>query len=166
MRFPWARSEQREAGGFTNTVTQALIAAAEGANTAQTLAATEVAAGLYGRAFSSAAVSGDPYGLLTAGALETIGREFTKAGESVHLIDVRGRRRPADPGIVLGHRRRRRSAVLAIPRDAVRSDHAENLRRAGGVRDPLSRECRSQATVARALAVGYRQLHVKHGSPG
>ena len=90
MRFPWARSEQREAGGFTNTVTQALIAAAEGANTAQTLAATEVAAGLYGRAFSSAAVSGDPYGLLTAGALETIGREFTKAGESVHLIDVRG----------------------------------------------------------------------------
>ena len=92
MNWPWSSTENREAGGFTEAVTQALIAAAEGPGTAQTLAATEVAAGLYGRAFSSAEVSGDRYGLLTATALEIIGRQFTKLGESVHVIEVRGGR--------------------------------------------------------------------------
>ena len=92
MNWPWARTESREAGGFTDAVTQALIAAAEGPGTAQTLAATEVAAGLYGRAFASAEVSGDTYGLLSAIALECMGRQFTKAGESLHVIEVRGGR--------------------------------------------------------------------------
>ena len=92
MKFPWTRSETRASGGFTDAITQALIAAAEGPGTAQTLSVTEVASGLYGRAFSSAEVSGDTYGLLSAGALETIGREFVKLGESVHLIDVTGGR--------------------------------------------------------------------------
>ena len=93
MRWlPWARPETRAAGGFTDSVTAALIAAAEGTGTAETLAATEQASGLIGRAFASADVEGDDYGLVSALALEMIGREFTRSGESLHVIEVRGGR--------------------------------------------------------------------------
>ena len=91
MRFPWRRSERREAQPFTDAVVAALTAQAGGAGgTPAQIAALEAAAGLWSRAFASAEVS--PQTAQTAGitarVLALVGRDMVRRGESVHLIDV------------------------------------------------------------------------------
>ena len=66
----------------------AIVAEATGeAVNADGLAATEAAAGLIGRCFAGAEVTGDRFGLVSAAVLETIGRELVRRGEAVYLID-------------------------------------------------------------------------------
>ena len=87
--WPWRRVEQR-AGSYESAVVDAIAEALAGESTAATadgLAATEMAAGLIGRCFASADVTGDRFGLVTPAVLETIGRQLVLAGEVVYVIE-------------------------------------------------------------------------------
>lgn len=88
------RREIRE--GYSDGLTLALIREAEGVDVpraqAEAVAAVEAAAGMFARAFASADVDGDPYGVLTPSLLACIGRELVRHGESLHLIGTRGGR--------------------------------------------------------------------------
>lgn len=91
MRWPWTRTEKREAQPFTDAVVGAIYAAAAGTVAADPsgLAALEVAAGLYARSFAAACIQ--PEGLEeTVGpqVRALIARQLIRRGESVHLIDV------------------------------------------------------------------------------
>ena len=91
MKWPWSRRETRDAYG--DALTLALIREAEGVDIpkaqAKAVAAVEASAGLIGRAFASADVEGDPYGVLTPSLLACIGRDLVRRGESLHLIGMR-----------------------------------------------------------------------------
>lgn len=91
MRWPWRRRETR--GSYTDALTLALLRDAEGLDIpkaqAEAVAAVEAAAGMFGRAFASAAVEGDSRGVLTPERLALIGRDLVKHGESLHLIQTR-----------------------------------------------------------------------------
>ena len=106
MRWPWRKAERRSSS-FEGIVTDAILASAEGGDrgewdpetkeygpgdaSAAGLAATEAAAGLIGRCFAGAEVTGDRYGMVTPPVLELIGRELVRRGEAVFLIE-------GDPG--------------------------------------------------------------------
>ena len=88
------RTETRSSA--TDQLLAALLARATG-NTPATVTATggvEAAAGLYGRAFAGAQVSGpDPFArVLTPSVLRTIGRELIRRGEAVFAIGVSPRK--------------------------------------------------------------------------
>ena len=88
--WPFRRSEERSEG-LTDEVVNTLIARARAADVADAdgLAAVEIAAGLVGRCFSSAAVQGGR-GLLDAAILERIGRQMVRAGEAIFALDGDG----------------------------------------------------------------------------
>ena len=89
--WPFRRRETRAC--YTDALTLSLIREADGVDApkaqAEAVAAVEAAAGMVGRAFASAAVEGDPFGVLTPSLLAGIGRELVRRGESLHLIEAR-----------------------------------------------------------------------------
>ena len=88
MRWPWNRPEERSST-FEGLVTDSIVAAATGGETenADGLAALEAAAGLIGRCFAGAEVTGDKYNLVAPWVLELIGRELVRRGEAVFAIE-------------------------------------------------------------------------------
>ena len=96
MKWPWQKESR---AGLTDLLVQHIVDTADGSTTLPSgLAALEVAAGLWGRAFASAEVS--PSSLATAAVtpdvLMMIGRELVRQGEAVFEIRVeRGRLRLA-----------------------------------------------------------------------
>lgn len=89
MKWPWSRTEEREAP-YSDLLLQAQLADAEGKSIgANATAALEIAAGLIGRALAAARVSPDMGGAISATMLDTIGRTLVRRGESVWLIDMR-----------------------------------------------------------------------------
>ena len=86
--WPFGRRAEKRTSTFEGLVTDAIV---QGANAEQPsadgLAATEAAAGLIGRCFAAAEVTGDRYGLVSAAVLELIGRELVRRGEAVFAIE-------------------------------------------------------------------------------
>ena len=82
--------ETREAQPFTDAIAAAIIAQASGTVPANplTLAALEMAAGAYMRAFMGATVEGSAMAkrALTSGTLGLVARDLIRRGESIHLI--------------------------------------------------------------------------------
>ena len=89
MRFPWQERETRQET-FTEAALELLSQGADGPKaSADSIAALEIALGLWGRAFASAAVTPSSMaGALTPSVLEMIGRELIRVGEAVFLIEV------------------------------------------------------------------------------
>ena len=90
LRVPWeTRSES-----YTDTVVRAILAEAQGTSPARAsaTAALEACAGLVGRAFAVADVTGPDTvtAALTPAALEMMGRAMIRTGELVAVIDVEG----------------------------------------------------------------------------
>ena len=83
------RVEVRES--YTDTTIARLLAAASGAGDGGALAAIETAARWWGFGLASATVTPSTLALtaLTPSVLDTIGRALCRAGESLHVIDVR-----------------------------------------------------------------------------
>ena len=92
MRWPWGKSEKRQqsGGGFTDALVAAIVARAGGASVGEpnAIAALEIAAGLWARAFASAELS-QPIAAVTPSVLASVGRELVRRGESVWGVDVR-----------------------------------------------------------------------------
>ena len=94
MRLFRRRREVREsAGPFTDATVAAIVAQAGGtlAGDPSTLAALEVAAGLYARAFARAVVEPAIPALCPA-TRALIARDLIRRGESLHVIEVAGSR--------------------------------------------------------------------------
>ena len=89
MRFPWQDRETRQET-FTEAALELLSQGTDGPKaSAGSIAALEIALGLWGRAFASAAVTPSSMaGALTPSVLEMIGREIIRAGEAVFLLEV------------------------------------------------------------------------------
>ncbi len=88
MRWPWQKREQRS---YTDSITSAFVAAAEGVDSAPlAVAALETAAGLYARSLAAAEVDApEPFKrALTPSLLAQVGRDLIRGGESFHLIQV------------------------------------------------------------------------------
>ncbi len=86
MRWPWHKDEKRES--YTDALVAALLRQASGSTSEpRALAVIETAAGLWSRAFASAAVS-PSIPALRPGLLASVGRELIRTGESVWRIDV------------------------------------------------------------------------------
>ena len=84
-----------EARGYSDTLTELLVARAGGSDdpsgSAHLTAAVEACAGLYARAFAGASVTPESVtSLVTPSLLARIARSLIVAGESLHLIEVRG----------------------------------------------------------------------------
>ncbi|MDE2974562.1 MAG: hypothetical protein OXU64_07575 [Gemmatimonadota bacterium] len=94
--WPWStiRRGRAEARGYSDALTDLLVASAGGGDeptgSAHLTAAVEACAGMWARAFASAEVEGDSFGVLTPGLLARVARSLIVAGESLHLIRVRG----------------------------------------------------------------------------
>ena len=84
----WNKPERRETpDSYAEQVAAALLDAASGSSDlSQSVAAVEIAAGLWSRGFASASVEPNPYGLLTAPVLAWIGREVCPIGRSYWTI--------------------------------------------------------------------------------
>ena len=94
MKWPWSKTENRDAGGgYTDTLVRLIEAQAAGtaADTGST-AAVEAASGALSRAFSGAKVEGPEYvrNAVTGVMLGQVGRDLVRIGESLHVIDMRG----------------------------------------------------------------------------
>lgn len=98
--WPWGSRPDRGVDGRSGALTAAeersysdiLTAALEAQATAGTpsaveLGMTEAAAGIIGRCFAAAEVSGDRFGVVTRGTLEIIGRELVRRGEMVFVLE-------------------------------------------------------------------------------
>ena len=92
MRWPWDKSEKRQAagGGFTDALVAAIVARAGGASVGEpgALAALEIAAGLWARAFAAAEVSPE-IPAVSPSFLASVARQLVRCGEAVWAIDVR-----------------------------------------------------------------------------
>ena len=82
--------ETRADSSYTDTLIAALVGRAQGKAVPSATAALEACAGLTGRGFASAEVSGpDPItSALTPGVLELVGRSLIRRGEIVFLLDT------------------------------------------------------------------------------
>ena len=92
MRWPWDRTEKRQqSGGAYSDAIIALIQSRAGGNSVGepgAIAALEIAAGLWARAFASAELS-PAIPAVTSSVLASIGRELVRRGQSVWGVDVR-----------------------------------------------------------------------------
>ena len=90
---PWRRPEVRSAN-YTDQVVSRLVAQASGVGDGGALGAIETAARLWGAGLGSARVtpSSSALSAITPSVLDTIGRGLCRAGESLHVIDVRAGR--------------------------------------------------------------------------
>ena len=100
MRWRWRRRAEKR--NYTDTITAAFQAAAEGGASTAPLAtaALESAAGLYGRCLAAATVrnaAGDIVDALSPAVLSQIGRELIRRGESTWLLRTPGGRLALDP---------------------------------------------------------------------
>ena len=93
MKWPWRRPEVRSAN-YTEQVVSRLLAAASAKGDGGALGAIETAARWWGAGLGSARVtpSSSELASVTPGVLDTIGRGLCRAGESLHVIDVRAGR--------------------------------------------------------------------------
>ena len=100
--WSWLKPEQRETSeSYAEQVAAALLDAASGSSDlSQSVAAVEIAAGLWSRGFASARVEPNPYGLLTPALLAWIGREVCLQGEAVGLLEVTDRGLMLYPAVV------------------------------------------------------------------
>ena len=96
MRWPWSIAKrERRSGVYTDALVQYLETEAGGTAEARpaTAAAVEAAAGIWSRAFASAAVEHAPADVAAAvspAVLGLIGRELIRSGEIVFAIDLAG----------------------------------------------------------------------------
>lgn len=93
MRWPWGSKAEHRQAGFTDALTNLLLQRADGGTVkASATAAVESAAGLVGRSFSTAEVSGPPEYIssLTPSCLSLIGRSLIREGGILFLINVQG----------------------------------------------------------------------------
>ena len=90
--FSTIRELRREARGYSDTITELLVARAGGGDaptgSAHLTAAVEACAGMWARAFAAAVVSPD-VDALTPCLLAHVGRALIVSGESLHRIEVR-----------------------------------------------------------------------------
>ena len=99
MRWPWRETRQQAYG---DAVVDMILAQAGGStSTANPLAiaAVEIAAGLWGRAFMAASVLPDVgrVDAVTPAVRELIGRQLVRRGEVLFLIELEGGRLRLDP---------------------------------------------------------------------
>ena len=91
--FATIRELRSEVRGYSDTLTQLLVARAGGGEeptgSASITAAAECAAGMWSRSFAAAKVTPDT-AVLTPSLLASIARSLIVAGESLHVIQVRG----------------------------------------------------------------------------
>ena len=91
MRWPWTRTEHRQASGgaYADAIVSLLAARAGGASVGEptSTAALEIAAGLWARAFASAELS-TPIAAVSPSVMASIGRSLVRSGESLWAIDV------------------------------------------------------------------------------
>ena len=91
MRWPWDRTELRQAGGAYADALVSLIQSRAGGNSVgepNAIAALEIASGMWSRGFASAQL--DPViEAVTPGVMASIGRSLVRRGESLWAIDVR-----------------------------------------------------------------------------
>ena len=94
MRWPWSKTEAREAtGGYTTIISRLIEAQAAGTTQqASATAAIEAAAGALSRAFMAATVEGpgDVAEAVSPRCLAQIGRDLVRVGESLHVIRFMG----------------------------------------------------------------------------
>ena len=96
MRLPFGMALEKRAAstGYTDAVTEALIARATGTQAVQAgaTAALEAAAGLVGRSFAVAQVTGRQAvaEALTPSVLQMVGRSLVRSGEAIYLITTDG----------------------------------------------------------------------------
>ena len=90
MRFPWQTRAARASA--TDAIVDAIVATASGAGapSVESLAAVEIAAGLWSRAFSTATVSPSTPATsgLTPSTLASIARELALRGEYLASLDA------------------------------------------------------------------------------
>ena len=92
MNWPWSKPEIRSSG-YTDLVIAGLEARADGStSSARTIAALEVASGLWSRSLASATVAPASGALagLTPAVLSDIGGRLCRHGESLHTLSVAG----------------------------------------------------------------------------
>ena len=98
--WPWAKRAP-ERRGYTDAITSAFVAAAQGGADAAPLAtaALEAASGLYARCMAAAVVTGAPDAMraLTPSVLAHMGRELLRRGQSLWRIRIAGGRVVLDP---------------------------------------------------------------------
>ena len=91
MRWPWDKTEQRQqsGGAYTDAVVAAIVASSSGNSVGEpsALAALEIAAGLWSRAFASAEVSPE-IPAVTPSFLASIARSLVRSGQSLWAIDI------------------------------------------------------------------------------
>ena len=92
MRWPWDKTEKRQAAGgaYTDAIVSMIQQAAAGGSVGEpaALAALETAAGLWARAFASAELS-SPIPAVSPSFLASVARQLVRRGESLWAIDVR-----------------------------------------------------------------------------
>ena len=88
----WGRTEKREAQPFTDAIVAAIVAqsAGQSAGDPSAIAALEVAAGLWARAFAGAKVVGPAWvqGAVSAVFRATLARSLIRRGEGVYAVQV------------------------------------------------------------------------------
>ena len=93
-RWPWTRTERRDAASDYTTLVSRLIAAQADGQTVHATAtgAVEAAAGALSRAFAGAAVEGPAWAVeaVTGRFLAQCGRDLIRAGESLHAVRMDG----------------------------------------------------------------------------
>ena len=90
MRWPWQRATEDRASSYTDAITEYLLSAAGAKTESRAVAAVELAAGLWSRAFASADVEPDTIATraLTPYVLAAIGRRLVTMGEAVFELRV------------------------------------------------------------------------------
>ena len=124
MNWPWSKPEIRSSG-YTDLVIAGLEARADGSTSSgRTIAALEVASGLWARSLASATVAPASAALagLTASTLSDLGMQLCRAGEAVYTLSVEGGRVVLHPVASFFRARRLRPAHLDLPDDAIRAD--------------------------------------------
>ena len=139
IRWPWSTDDalERRDSSYTDALVTAITANAAGQTTAfpTATAALEACAGLVGRSFAAAEVTGPDRSIeaLTPGLLNMIGRTLIRKGEIVLYIEVRRRHDPTASRKRSRRRRRQRSVDLGIPRESRRSGATTDIQARPGV---------------------------------